>query len=456
MVVERSDALVFFGATGDLAFKAIFPALAALAADGRLAMPIVAVGRKPLPIEELRARVKKSLAASDAKVSKDAFERFAELLAYVEVDFDEAATFSRIRKAIGDAEHPLHYVALPPEVFENVATNLAKAGLASGARIVLEKPFGHDLASAKALSTAIHASFPEEAIFRIDHFLGKESVENIAYFRAANPLFEKSLQHDQVESVQITMAETFGVKGRGKFYDGVGALRDVVQNHMLELVTCLAMDLPVKLGGAELRAERSKLLARVHPVSANDIVRGQARGYAAEDGIPKDSKTETFAALRITIDSPRWRDVPFFIRAGKYLPVTATEALIRWKQPEGKSFDEPSLPAPNHLRLRIGPEPAIALGANVKTNGAAMVGAPTELVLCRPEADPMTAYERLLGDAIDGDPALFARKDEVEAAWRVVEPTLGDVTPVHLYETGSWGPPEAARISPKGGWHDPR
>ncbi len=451
---ERSDAFVFFGSTGDLAFKQIFPALQALLRRGQLDMPIVAVGRKKLGIDELRARAKKSLTASDG-VDSAAFEKLSSQLRYVVVDFDDAATFGLIREAMGDAKHPLHYVALPPEVFEKVATNLAKAGLAGGARIALEKPFGHDSASARALSKALHASFPEESIFRLDHFLGKESVENIAYFRAANPLLEASLQHEQVESVQITMAETFGVKGRAKFYDSVGAVRDVVQNHMLEVVACLAMEIPSEKGHVALRRERSRLLARMDALSPADIVRGQVRGYKDEDGVAGDSTTETFAALRVTIDSARWRGVPFHIRVGKQLPVTATEVLVRWKAARRPVLEEQSPPAPNHVRLRIGPDAVIAFGANVKKDGEAMVGELKELVLQRAPGDAMKPYDRLLGDAIDGDATLFARQDAVEESWRVVDPVLGDATPVYLYEPGSWGPAEAARISPPDGWSNP-
>ncbi len=455
MDISRSDALVFFGSTGDLAFKQIFPALQSLVRHGRLDMPIVAVGRKDIGIDKLRARAKESLAASGG-VDASAFEKLSTQLRYVVVDYDAPTTFARIREAVGEAKHPLHYVALPPEVFEKVATNLAKAGLSVGARIVLEKPFGHDAASAKALSTALHASFPEEAIFRIDHFLGKEPVENIVYFRAANPIIEACLHREHVDSVQITMAESFGVKGRAKFYDAVGAVRDVVQNHMLELVACLAMELPSAKGHAALREERSRLLMQVRALSTTDIVRGQVRGYKDEEGVAKDSTTETFAALRFTIDSPRWSGVPFFVRVGKSLPVTVTEATIRWKGVRRQVLEEQSPPPPNQARFRIGPDAAIAVRVNVKKDGEAMIGEARELALPRAAAaNTMKAYERLLGDAIDGDATLFARKDAVEESWRVVDPVLGNATPVCVYEPASWGPAEAARISPEGGWSDP-
>ena len=453
--VPRSDALVFFGATGDLAFKQIFPALQALVKHGRLAMPIVAVGRKDLPIEKLRARVNESLAASEDGVDAGAFEKLASQLRYAAVDFDAPKSFGSIRDAIPGAKHPLHYVALPPDVFEKVAVNLAAVGLASEARLALEKPFGHDLASAKALSEALHRSFQEESLFRIDHFLGKEPVENLVYFRAANPLVERSLNGEQVESVQITMAETFGVKGRAEFYDSVGAVRDVVQNHMLETIACLAMELPTETGHGGLREARSRLLANVRTLAKGDIVRGQVRGYKDEKGVAKDSTTETFAILRFTIDSPRWKGVPFFVRVGKSLATTATEVVVRWKGPKTSVLEDSRAPAPNHLRFRIGPDTAIDLGANLKAGGEGMVGEARELVLHRAETEGMMAYERLLGDAIDGDATLFARRDAVEESWRVVDPVLDDATPVYAYAPGSWGPGEGERIGPPGGWSEP-
>jgi glucose-6-phosphate 1-dehydrogenase len=451
----RSDALVFFGATGDLAFKQIFPALQALVKHDRLTMPVVAVGRRDLPIVKLRARVKESLAASEDGVDEGAFEKLAGQLRYASVDFDAPKSFRSICDAIPGATHPLHYVALPPDIFERVAVNLAAVGLARGARLALEKPFGHDLTSAKALSEALHPSFQEESLFRIDHFLGKEAVENLVYFRAANPLIDRSLNSDQVESVQITMAETFGVKGRATFYDGVGAVRDVVQNHMLETIACLAMDLPTETGHGGLREARSRLLAQMRTLAHGDIVRGQARGYKDEEGVAKDSTTETFAILRFMIDSPRWKGVPFFVRVGKSLAITATEVVVRWKGTEVSVLDERRAPAPNQLRFRIGPDTAIALGANVKAGGEGMVGEARELVLHRDKGEGMMAYERLLGDAIDGDATLFARRDAVEESWRVVDPVLDDATPIYPYVAGSWGPVEGARIVPRGGWVDP-
>jgi glucose-6-phosphate 1-dehydrogenase len=454
MTAARSDALVFFGSTGDLAFKQIYPALEALVRAGRLDMPIVATGRKELPIEQLRARAKESLTAAKVAPGKSV-DKLLEQLRYVAVDYDKPESFDGIREAVGGARRPVHYVALPPEVFESVAKNLSKAGLAKDARLVLEKPFGHDSASAKALSKALHAYFSEEAIFRVDHFLGKEPVENIVYFRAANPLVENSWSAAHVESIQITMAEKFGVKGRAKFYDSVGAIRDVVQNHLLQIVACLTMDLPAEKGHVALRDARTRLLAQVKPVEKSDLVRGQVRGYTEEESVEKGSTTETYAALRVGIDSLRWKGMPIFIRTGKSLTSTVTEAVVRFKVGPAVLDDEQA-PAPNHLRFRISPETIVALGANVKKPGEAAAGEPVELELRRESKAEMKAYERLLGDAIDGDATLFATKDAVEESWRIIDPILGNASPVSTYEPGSWGPAEASRVAPAGGWLEPR
>ena len=452
MNMTRSDGLVFFGATGDLAHKQIFPALQALVKAGRLDMPIVAVGRGDIGVEAMAKKMKESL---DASGDASLFDRMKQQLRYVAVDYDDPKTFEGIKTALGAAQRPLSYVALPPETFEKVAKNLAAVGLARNGRLALEKPFGHDQASAKALTHALHAFFPEEAIFRLDHFLGKEPVEGIVYFRAANPFIESAMDREHVESIQITMAETFGVKGRAKFYDSVGAMRDVVQNHMLELVACLTMDLPEKPGHSALQKARSALLTQLHTMSKKDLVRGQARGYLDEEGVHAGSQTETYAALRLTIDSPRWDGVPIHIRAGKSLAVTATEAIVTWKTTRRPVLDDATKPARNHLRFRLGPDTAIAIGANVKKGGEAMAGEPVELELHRTSKDALRPYERLIGDAIDGDATLFARKDAVEQSWRVVDPVIGNVTPVHLYEPGSWGPGEAGDLAPPTGWYDP-
>jgi glucose-6-phosphate 1-dehydrogenase len=452
---DTSDGFVFFGATGDLASKQIFPALQALVKRGRLDMPVVAVGRKPVTKEALLRRIEESLNVSGG-VDAPAFEALSRKLSYVAVDFDDPKTFGAIRDALGGSEHPIHYVALPPDVFAKVAENLAAAGLAKGARLVLEKPFGHDAASAKALTEKLHAFFPEEALFRIDHYLGKEAVENIVYFRAANPLIEAALHRDHLAHVQITMAESFGVKGRAGFYDAVGALRDVVQNHLLEVVACIAMELPDERGHEALRAKRSELLARVAPMSPRDVVRGQFRGYEDEEGVKKGSTTETFAAVRLEIDSPRWHGVPFFLRAGKSLATTATEAILTWKASERPVLDETSPHAPNRLRFALGSKSAVAIVANVKRGGEAMVGDAIEVELHSESSAALKPYDRLLGDAMMGEPALFAGKEAAEHAWRIVDPVLVAPPPVERYEPGSWGPASEGRVAPPGGWINPK
>jgi glucose-6-phosphate 1-dehydrogenase len=456
MTEPRSDSLVFFGFTGDLAYKQIFPALQALVRKGRLDMPIVAVGRKDMDVEELRSRAKESVQKSEKSGNFDAaaFDKLAKLISYAKVDFDDAKSFSAIRDALGPRKHPLHYVALPPEVFEQVATNLAQVGLNEGARLSLEKPFGNDLASAKALSQSLHRFFPEQSIFRIDHYIAKESVENLIYFRAANPLVEASLRREYVACVEITMAEAFGVKGRARFYDAVGAVRDVVQNHLLEVVACLTMELPTEKGHAGLRSARGKLLSQVRALTPADVVRGQVRGYQDEDGVAKGSTTETFAALKAFVDSPRWQGVPFYIRTGKALPLTATEARIRWKRGDRPVLQDEEPPHHNYVRFRLGPDNAIAMGANVKKDGRAMVGENKELVLRRTGPEETKPYERLIGDALDGDPTMFADMTAVEESWRVVDAVVGKGE-AYPYDPGTWGPKESSRIQPDEGWSDP-
>jgi glucose-6-phosphate 1-dehydrogenase len=454
MKTSRSDAFVFFGATGDLAHKQIWPALSALVKAGRLRMPIVAVGRKDIGTDAIRDKAKQSL--EESKVfDAAAFEQLSKQLAYVAVDYGDPKTFAGIKQAIGSAVHPLSYVALPPDVFEQVARNLAQAGLAQNGRLVLEKPFGHDAASANALSEALYAHFPEEAIFRIDHYLGKEQVENIVYFRAANPLFESAWNAEHIACVEITMAEAFGVKGRAEFYDGVGAIRDVVQNHLLEVVACLAMELPTEAGHTPLRAARTKLLASVRELDPNDLVRGQVRSYQSEQGVAQGSKTETFAALRLFVDLPRWQGVPFFIRTGKALALTASDATVRFRSLSHPVLDEGTTPPPNTLRFRLGSGNLIALSANLKTPGEAMVGAAGELVLERPSEHDMKPYERLLGDAVDGDASQYAQRDAVEQSWRVFDAALNTNCAPYAYDEHSWGPEEANRVAPEGGWHNP-
>ena len=453
-MTDRSDALVFFGATGDLAFKQIWPALHELVRHGRLSMPIVATGRKPIGVDKIRERAKDAI-TKNGKLDEKAWAQLSDQLSYVAVDYDKPETFDEIRKTLGDAKHVLGYVALPPEVFEQVAANLDKAGLAKGGRLALEKPFGHDAKSAKELSEALYKHYPEDAIFRLDHFLGKEQSQNIVYFRASNPLVESMLNRQYVESVQITMAETFGVEGRAEFYDSVGAVRDVIQNHLLELVACLGMELPAETGHAALREARTRLLAQVRSISKEDIVRGQVKGYLDEKGVEKGSTTETFAVVRAFVDSPRWEGVPFFIRAGKSMEVTATEAVVTWKRADHAVLEDTDRPNANFVRFRVGPDSGIGIGANVKKNGEQMVGQQSEARLCHSTSEAMKPYERLVGDAIDGDPTLFAQKDAAEQSWRVVDPIVGNVTPVFPYDKGTWGPKEAELLTPEGGWTKP-
>lgn len=456
MSAPRSDVLVFFGATGDLAYKQIFPALQAMVRHGRLDTPVVGVAKSGWTLEQLKARAKDSL-EHHGSFDPSAFEQLCSRLRYVDGDYQDPATFTQLRQAIGDAQRPLHYLAIPPSMFAAVAEGLAQSGCARDARVVVEKPFGHDFASAQELNRVLHASFPEEAIFRIDHYLGKEPVLNIMYFRFANPFIDAAWDNRHVESVQITMAENFGIAGRGKFYEETGAIRDVMQNHMLQVVACLAMECPAEKGHEALRAERCRLLRTVRTLGPADVVRGQFRGYRQEPGVSADSQVETYAAVRFHIDNARWDGVPFFVRAGKCLPITATEVLVWFRRPPRPVLDEAGPPLANYYRFRLGPNVVVALGTKVKESGELLRGERIELIARHQPADEMEPYERLLGDAALGDATLFAREDAVEAGWRVVNPVLGNVTPLYEYEPGAWGPPEADRLLvPEGGWHNPR
>jgi glucose-6-phosphate 1-dehydrogenase len=456
MTTSRSDAFVFFGATGDLAYKQIFPALQALIMRGHLDMPVIGVAAPNWTLDQLRARVKDSLEAH-GHLDPGAFEKLCSLLHYVDGDYADPATFARLREALGSATRPLYYLAIPPSLFATVAEGLSKADCVKDARVVVEKPFGHDLASARDLNATLHRFFPEPAIFRIDHYLGKEPVENLIYFRFANRLIEAVWDHKHVESVQITMAENFGVAGRGKFYEETGAIRDVVQNHMLQVIACLAMECPARNDHESQRNERARLLEAVRTLGPSDVGRGQFRGYKQEPGVASDSLVETFAALRFHIDNERWNGVPFHVRVGKCLPVTATEVLVHFKPRHRPVMDETEpLPA-NNLRFLLSPEMVLAVGTNVKKAGERMVGDRIELIAHDHPPDEMTPYERLLGDAAKGDPTLFAREDSVEASWRIVDPILGTTTtPLYEYEPSTWGPPEVTRaLAPQGGWHNP-
>jgi glucose-6-phosphate 1-dehydrogenase len=454
MAAEHADALIFFGATGDLAYKQIFPALQALVQRGRLDVPIVGVALSGWSLDQLRARARDSLEAHGG-VDEDAFTRLASRLQYVDGDYQNPETYVHIRAALGAAQRPLHYLAIPPSMFATVAAGLANAGCSTAARVVVEKPFGRDLASAQELNRILHEYFPEEAIFRIDHYLGKEPVQNILYSRFSNIWLEPILNRVYVDHVQVTMAEQFDVRGRGRFYEEAGAIRDVVQNHMLQLVACMLMEPPTGSTPEPVRDAKGTLLKAVRTLRPEDIVRGQYQGYRDEPEVAADSTVETYAAVRLLVDTWRWAEVPVYIRAGKCLPVTACEVVVRFRRPPFSPFGENLVDTPNYLRFRLSPDILIALGTRVKRGGEAMTGEPVELEVLRSTLHALKPYERLLGDAMVGDATLFARQDEVEAAWEVVDPVLGDVTPVHPYDCESWGPAEAVMLTPPGGWYNP-
>jgi glucose-6-phosphate 1-dehydrogenase len=452
MSMTRSDAFVFFGATGDLAYKKIFPALQALIRAGGLDMPIIGMARAGWTLDKLRERARDSL-ENNGGIDTDAFAKLSAQLQYIDGDYNDPETYRRLKKSLA-AARPLHYMAIPPSMFGTVIQGLAKAGCADDARIIVEKPFGRDLVSAQALNRTLHEVFPESAVFRIDHYLGKEAVQNLLYFRFANSFLEPIWNRNYVDSVQITMAESFGVQGRGAFFEEVGTLRDVVQNHMLQVIALLAMDAPVGRDPQSIRAEKLRLFRAMRPLDPAQVVRGQFRGYRDEKGVAADSQVETFAALCLHIDTWRWGGVPFYIRAGKCLPITTTEVRVNLKCPPLAIFDEATS---NYFRFRLSPEVTISAGARVKQHGEKMRGEPVELIARHEPGSQKWPYERLLRDALCGDPSLFTRDDSVEAAWRVIDPVLANAAPVQEYERGSWGPAAAEDIVVSDeGWHDPK
>ena len=454
MTNVHSDALVFFGATGDLAYKKIFPSLQSMVKRGHLNVPVVGVAKAGWNLDQLRARAKDSV-EKHGGLDPAAFEKLLGLLRYVDGDYQDPATFTALRNELKDAKGPAHYLAIPPVLFETVVRRLAESNCSQGARVIVEKPFGHDLASAQELNRVLLSVFDEADIFRIDHYLGKTAVNNVLAFRFANTFVEAFWNRNYIESVEITMAEDFGVQGRGGFYDQTGTIRDVVQNHLFQVLSNLAMEPPVGMDSESVRDEKAKVLKAIPPIEEKNLIRGQFRGYRDENGVAKNSQTETFAALKLEINSWRWKGVPFYIRAGKCLPTTCTEIVGKFHKPPTLIPD--SQLVANHLRLRLSPEITIAMGMmNLAPNAERLALQSNEMMASHsPRADEMDAYERVLGAAMEGDSTLFAREDYVEEAWRIVDPVLKKNTPIYQYAPNTWGPQEVERVTPPGGWSNP-